>query len=187
MWPKQFKFFHEFMDDLRMIFIFNTIKSYENGMTYYDLTQYGNIPHSKIYRIMKSLEENGDLVRKDDISQETGRPKHLYFLSGAGEKKLGELRKKIGEIFEFIKLRFPDSNSDLDHSKFLNEATFKVWSSPVEFIINKDISEEKKLKALSAIESDIMQLLKQLHIEKDKLEKNIQKTISQNKVEKINE
>ncbi|MFX1412883.1 MAG: hypothetical protein ACFFA2_03510, partial [Promethearchaeota archaeon] len=105
------------MDDLRMIFIFNTIKSYENGMTYYDLTQYGNIPHSKIYRIMKSLEENGDLVRKDDISQETGRPKHLYFLSGAGEKKLGELRKKIGEIFEFIKLRFPDSNSDLDHSK----------------------------------------------------------------------
>ncbi|MFX1353071.1 MAG: PadR family transcriptional regulator [Promethearchaeota archaeon] len=169
MWPKQFKFFHEFMNDLRMIFIFNTIKEYKDGMTYYDLTQYGNIPHSKIYRIMKSLEEDGDLVRKDDISQETGRPKHLYFLSDKGAKKLDDLRKKIGEIFEFIKLRFPESNSDLDHSKFLNEATFNVWSSPIEFIINKDISDEKKLKALSEIEYDIMRLLKQLHIEKGKL------------------
>jgi len=162
------------MYDLQMIFIFNTIRSYPDGMTYYDLTQYGNIPHSKIYRIMKSLEESGDLIRKDDISKETGRPKHLYFLSDKGERKLEELRRKIGEIFEFIKLRFPESNADLSHTKFLNEATFSVWASPVEFIMQKDISDEKKLKALSEIESDLIKLLEQLHIERNKLEKNIQ-------------
>ncbi|MFW9876818.1 MAG: PadR family transcriptional regulator [Candidatus Thorarchaeota archaeon] len=185
MWPKQFKFFHEFIDDLRLIFIFNTIKSYTNGMTYYDLTQYGNIPHSKIYRTMKLLEEDGDLIRRDDVSQETGRPKHLYFLSDKGNKRLEELRRKIGEIFEFIKLRFPESDSDLDHTKFLNEATFNIWASPIEFIMQKDISDEEKLVALLEIESDIMKLLEQLHTEKSKLEKK--REYNPSKVEEYNE
>ncbi|MFX1357569.1 MAG: PadR family transcriptional regulator [Promethearchaeota archaeon] len=162
------------MDDFRMIFMFNTIKSYPNGLTYYDLQKYGNIPHSKIYRMMKSLEENGLLIRKEDFSQDTGRPKHLYFLSKQGEKSLEELRAKLGELFEFIKLRFPEIDSDFDHKKFLNEATFNVWASPVEHIMQKEVSDNEKLAALSEMESDINGLLEQIQREKDKLERKFQ-------------
>ncbi|GAG96501.1 unnamed protein product, partial [marine sediment metagenome] len=121
MWPKEFKFFQEFFDDFRLIFIFNTVKDFQNGLTYYDLKKYGNIPHSKIYRTMKTLEEDGFLsVKKEDLSNESGRPKHLFFLSEKGEEKLVELRFKLVNIFKFIKLRFPQSSSDLDYEKFLN-------------------------------------------------------------------
>jgi len=178
MWPKQFKVFHEFMADLKIIFIFNTIKSYPEGLTYYDLKQYGSIPHSKIYRLMKSLEEDGYLVRKDDISKETGRPKHLYFLSEQGERRLEELRIKLRDIFEFIKLRFPETSPDFDHNTFLTKATFNVWSSPVEFIMQKEISDNDKLMALTEIELDIIKLLEQITIEKKKLEKKLQKEIN---------
>ena len=81
MWPKHFNFFGNFMRELGTLLIFNTIKNCPDGLTYYDLKQYGEIPHSKIYRMMKKLEEKGDLIKKNDISIETGRPKHLYFLS----------------------------------------------------------------------------------------------------------
>ena len=175
MWPKNFKFFREFMDDLRMIFMFNTIKNYPKGLTYYDLQKYGNIPHSKIYRMMKLLEENGLLIKKEDSSQDIGRPKHLYFLSRQGEKSLEELRAKLGEFFEFIKLRFPEIDSDFDHKTFLNEATFNVWASPVEYIMQKEISDYEKLAALSEMESDIIGLLEQIQREKDKLERKFQK------------
>ncbi|GAG22939.1 unnamed protein product, partial [marine sediment metagenome] len=106
MWPKEFKFFQEFFDDFRLIFIFNTVKDYQNGLTFYDLKKYGNIPHSKIYRTMKALEEDGFLsMKKENLGIECGRPKHLFFLSERGEEKLSELRIKIAKIFEFIKLR----------------------------------------------------------------------------------
>ena len=95
MWPRDFKFFRDFMENLRTVFIFNTIKSYPEGLTYYDLKKFGDIPHSKIYRMMKLLEERGDLIREDDISKETGRPKHLYFLSQQGESRLVELRNNL--------------------------------------------------------------------------------------------
>ncbi|MHA1987946.1 MAG: PadR family transcriptional regulator [Promethearchaeota archaeon] len=174
MWPKEFKFFQEFFDDFRLIFIFNTIKDFKNGLTLYDLKKYGNIPHSKIYRTMKELEEDGFLsMEKEGLNNECGRPKHLYFLSERGEEKLLELRSKIAKIFEFIKLRFPKSNSDMDYEKFLNEATFKVWSNPVDYILNQNISVEEKLSVLSGMESDLLNLLEKVQKEKKKIEKEI--------------
>jgi len=174
MWPKEFKFFQEFFDDFRLIFIFNTVKDFQNGLTYYDLKKYGNIPHSKIYRTMKALEEDGFLsVKKEDLSNESGRPKHLFFLSEKGEEKLVELRFKLVNIFKFIKLRFPQSSSDLDYEKFLNEATFKVWSNPVDFILSQDIPVEEKLSVLSEMESDILSILEKVRKEKKKIEKKI--------------
>ena len=174
MWPKEFKFFQEFFDDFRLIFIFNTVKDYQNGLTFYDLKKYGNIPHSKIYRTMKALEEDGFLsMKKENLGTECGRPKHLFFLSERGEEKLSELRIKIAKIFEFIKLRFPKSNSDLDYEKFLNEATFKVWSNPVDYILSQDIPVEEKLFVLSGMESDILRILEKVRKEKTKIEKKI--------------
>lgn len=170
MWPKHFNFFGNFMRELTTLFIFNTLKNYPKGLTYYDLKQYGEIPHSKIYRMMKKLEEKGDLIKKDDISVETGRPKHLYSLSKQGEARLDDLRENLGKYFKFIKERFPSANGNFDHESFLKEATFKVWSSPVENIIQKDISNEKKIKILSRMESDLITMLEKIRKERKKLE-----------------
>ena len=158
------------MRELTTLFIFNTLKNYPKGLTYYDLKQYGEIPHSKIYRMMKKLEEKGDLIKKDDISVETGRPKHLYSLSKQGEARLDDLRENLGKYFKFIKERFPSANGNFDHESFLKEATFKVWSSPVENIIQKDISNEKKIKILSRMESDLITMLEKIRKERKKLE-----------------
>ena len=169
MWPKRFNFFNNFMREISTLFVFNTIKNSPNGITYYDLTQFGNIPHSKIYRLMKDLEDNGDLIKRDDVSSETGRPKHVYFLSEKGEARLEDLRVSLGKYFEFIKERFPIENSDFDHVSFLKVATFKVWSSPVEHVIQKDISNEEKLEILTQMESDLNIMLEKIQKEKKKL------------------
>lgn len=184
MWPKNFNFFHSFMKDLSIFFIFNTIKGKPDGLTYYDLTQYGNIPHSKIYRIMKKLEKSGDLLHQD-ASQETGRPKHLYFLSEQGGIKLKELQTKLGEYFEFFKSRLPDISPDFDHKKFLKEATFKVWASPIEHLMGQDISDEEKYEKLLNLESYIIQFLKKVKNVKRKLEKKLQIKSNKQEEEKI--
>jgi DNA-binding PadR family transcriptional regulator len=171
MWPKEFKFFIEFSRDLNTIFMFNTVKNFPEGLTYYDLKKFGNIRHSKIYRMMKSLAEEGYLSVKDDVSKETGRPKHLYFLTERGERKLSDLRQKIGKIFEFLKHRFPETSEEFDHDKFLKEATFNVWSSPVEHIMQKDIPNEEKLEVLNYMENDVNEILRKIRIEKVKLQK----------------
>jgi len=169
MWPKQFKIFGNFFRELSTLLIFNTIKEHPNGLTYYDLTQFGEIPHSKIYRLMKSLEDNGDLIKKNDISTETGRPKHLYFLSKQGESKLNGLIENLGKYFDFMKERFPVENKDFDHLTFLREATFKVWSSPVEHIIQSDIPNKEKIESLERMESDLDKMLEKIRKEKKKL------------------
>ncbi|MBY8979336.1 MAG: PadR family transcriptional regulator [Candidatus Lokiarchaeota archaeon] len=171
MWPKGFKFFIEFSEDLKTIFIFNTVKDFPKGLTYYDLKKFGNIPHSKIYRMMKELAKEGYLSKKDDVSKDTGRPKHLYFLTEKGINKLSDLRQKIGKIFEFIKHRFPESGLEFDHEKFLKGATFCVWSSPVEYLMQKDISIEEKMNALTSMEDDVNEILRKIKKEKLKLQK----------------
>jgi DNA-binding PadR family transcriptional regulator len=172
MWPRGFKFFGDFLDDLKLILIFNTVKEIPEGLTYYDLKKFGNIPHSKIYRMMKELAEEGYLSIKDDISKDTGRPKHLYFMTDKGENKLIDLRQKIGEIFELIKQRFPESGIEFDHEKILKGATFSIWSSPVEYIMQKDITNEEKLELLTFMEKDVDEILQKIRKEKLKLQRN---------------
>ncbi|MCJ7649051.1 MAG: helix-turn-helix transcriptional regulator [Candidatus Lokiarchaeota archaeon] len=172
MWPRGFKFFGDFLDDFKLILIFNTVKEIPEGLTYYDLKKFGNIPHSKIYRMMKELAEEGYLSIKDDRSKDTGRPKHLYFMTDKGENKLIDLRQKIGKIFELIKQRFPESGIEFDHEKILKGATFSIWSSPVEYIMQKDISNEEKLEILTFMEKDVDEILHKIRKEKLKLQRN---------------
>ena len=171
MWPKGFKFFKDFFEDLKTIFLFNTVKDFPDGLTYYDLKKFGKIPHSKIYRMMKELAEEGYLSIKDDVSKDTGRPKHLYFLTEKGESKLIDLRQKVEKIFEFIQHRFPETGVEFDHETFLKGATFSVWSSPVEYIMQKDITDEEKLNALTYMENDVNGILLKIRKEKQKLHK----------------
>lgn len=121
--------------------------------------------------MMKKLAEEGFLSIKADISKDTGRPKHLYFLTDKGESKLSDLRQKVGKIFEFIKHRFPESGIDIEHKKFLKEATFSVWSSPVEYIMQKNIPTEEKLNVLTYMENDVNEILRKIRKEKEKLQK----------------
>ena len=172
MWPRGFKFFGDFLKAFKLILIFNTVKEIPEGLTYYDLKKFGNIPHSKIYRMMKKLAEEGYLSVKDDISKDTGRPKHLYFMTDKGENKLIDLRQKIGKIFELIKQRFPESGIEFDHEEILKGATFSIWSSPVEYIMQKDISDEEKLGALTFMEKDVDEILHKIRKEKLKLQRN---------------
>ena len=173
MWPKKFRFFREFIEDFKLLFLFNTIKGKTDGLTYYDLQQFGNIPHSNIYRMMKELEEKGDLYHKDGISKETGRPKHLYFLTEQGEKRLEGIRERVGELLKFLKERFPGENEDFNHDLFLQEATFKVWASPVHYILQQDIVNEEKIKALKKMENNIKDHLKEIRRAIRKLEKKV--------------
>jgi len=172
MWPRGFKFFGDFLEDFKLILIFNTVKEIPEGLTYYDLKKFGNIPHSKIYRMMKELAEEGYLSVKDDVSRDTGRPKHLYFMTDKGENKLIDLRNKIGKIFELIKQRFPESGIEFDHEKILKGATFSIWSSPVEYIMQKDISNEEKLEVLTSMEKDVDEILHKIRKEKEKLQRD---------------
>ena len=183
MWPKDFKFFRDFMENLRTIFLFNTIKSFPEGLTYYDLKKFGNIPHSKIYRMMKSLEEKGDLLRKDDISKETGRPKHLYSLSEQGESRLTNLRKKMVDLFDILKSRFPEDLSNFDHNKFLEDATFNsrllTMASPLDHLMSKEISDEEKLEILLEMETYVMDLLGKISKEKIRLQNKIKNKLEE--------
>jgi len=60
---------------------------------------------------------------------------------------------------------------EFDHEKFLKGATFSVWSSPVEYIMQKDLSDEEKINALSYMEKDVNGILLKIRKEKEKLQK----------------
>jgi len=128
----------------------------------------GTLDRRKIFRELVEPHKN-DLIKKNDISTETGRPKHLYFLSKQGESKLNGLIENLGKYFDFMKERFPVENKDFDHLTFLREATFKVWSSPVEHIIQSDIPNKEKIESLERMESDLDKMLEKIRKEKKKL------------------
>lgn len=164
MWPKDFNFFHEFNESFRTLFLFNTIKEYPEGLTYYDLQKIGNFPHSKIYRLMKKLEQEGYLRKEEKV--ELGRPKHLYLLTDKGLEKLEEIRETLVKFFEFLKTRWPNLDQNFDYNTFLREGTFKIWCSPVEHILNRNISKLEKMEALEGMEHDLTDLLKKIRKEK---------------------
>ena len=68
-----------------------------------------------------------------------------------------------------MKERFNIKNNNFDHEAFLKDATFSVWSSPVEHVIQKSISNEEKLEILMEMESDLAKMLKKIRKEKKKL------------------
>jgi len=67
--------------------------------------------------------------------------------------------------------KFPESGMEFDHKTFLKGATFSVWSSPVEYIMQKNISNEEKLIALTHMEKDVDGILLKIRKEKQKLQK----------------
>jgi DNA-binding PadR family transcriptional regulator len=167
MFPKNFDLFQGFMENFQELMLYNTIKSFKEGLTYYDLQQLGNFPHSRIYRLMKRMEEEGVLVKEERVEQ--GRPKHIYSLSEAGFKKMESLNLNLQHMFDLLKIRVPEvfpALKDFDYKRFLQEGTFKVWCSPVEHVLQMEITEAEKFELLSDMESDISKMLEKVRKER---------------------
>ncbi|MEJ2276694.1 MAG: helix-turn-helix transcriptional regulator [Candidatus Lokiarchaeota archaeon] len=110
---------------MESLILLNTMENYPDGMTYYDLQQFGNVPHSKIYRIMKKMEQEGYL-RKEEIV-EIGRPKHLYFTTEKGLKYKESIRQEVRRYLKFARIR--QLQPDFDYENKILRATLEVWSS----------------------------------------------------------
>ena len=87
------------------------------------------------------------------------------------ENLIGE-SEEMRKIFELIKQRFPENGIEFDHQSILKGATFSIWSSPVEYIMQKDISNEEKLEVLTFMEEDVNEILHKIRKEKLKLQRN---------------
>jgi DNA-binding PadR family transcriptional regulator len=174
MWPRGFEFFQQFNRDLHTIFILNTIKSYPNGITYYDLQQMGNIPHSKIYREMKKLEEDG-ILRKVEERGEVGRQKHLYFLTEKGDQERLRIIQSLEQQLDLLSHRLNQKNQN-EMKQLINEGTFKVWCSPAEFVANSEIPLEKKIEMLEDMDVDLTNLLERIRKLKKQLKKQMEES-----------
>jgi DNA-binding PadR family transcriptional regulator len=117
---------------------------------------------------MKSLEQSG-LLKSEPEERSTGRPKIKYFITELGENKLIEIRQDVEKYFKFLKEN-SIIETDFDIPSFL-EKTFNLWTEPVERIIYSDISITGKIKALSEVEDDLLDLLAKVRKEKSKLKK----------------
>jgi predicted transcriptional regulator len=172
MWMLHFDGFHDFMHEIKELIMFNTLKEYPEGLTFYDLQKIGNIPHSKIYRGMKKLEEQGYL-RKETIQNKSGRPKYLYFLiEDKASNRIEEVKSKLKQHLAVLGKKFPHIGFD----QTLLSKTFKDWQSPLQKICNSSISDKEKYEKLSEFGKDLEDMLKQIEKIKAKLLKQIDKT-----------
>ncbi len=154
-----------FFQDITQLILYNTIKIRKDGMTYYDLKQFANIPSSKIYRMMKKLSEEGFLRVEEKM--ESGRPKHVYFLTKLGEKKKIEIEERLKILFNAIK---ESHGTEINYEDFF-KSTFESWKSPLEHILHSDLSLEEKLEKLKKHEEHYKEVLIKLKKARIKLEK----------------
>lgn len=163
MFGDKFCLYRSFSRRMEEVLVFNTLRNYPEGFTYYDLKQLGDIPHSRIYRLMKKMEEAGYL-RKEEI-KESGRPKHLYFLTERSEKRLKEnieeLRKHFSVIREHVqkKKKWVDNKEWEEH---LMSMTYDIWKSPLQKIMDSPLSPPEKLEILEGMKDDFNSLLKNI-------------------------
>ncbi|MHA1776549.1 MAG: helix-turn-helix domain-containing protein [Promethearchaeota archaeon] len=160
MWLKHFqiKNMMEIFHHLRLLLIFNCIAKHPEGITFYQIQQINHIPHSKVYRVMNHLTEQGYLHRKE-VKNELGRPKYLFFLTPEGELKQNQLRADLNKIFTFIQVRFPRAK-EIDFNSFLQDASLEMWQDPISEILKSEISKEKKRQILQNMYEDTQDRLK---------------------------
>jgi DNA-binding PadR family transcriptional regulator len=162
----------EIWHDLHTLLLLNFItQRSEEGLTYYDLQQYDNVPHSRIYRAMKKLEEEGYLSKSTE-SNETGRPKHLFKISPKGKQYRDELQIKLRNVLNVIKSKFPE-HMDFDIDSFLEDGTIKLFKTPIQHVLESDMQPKEKLKCLKAMKQDHQEILQDIRKNIQKLEKMI--------------
>lgn len=164
-------FFHSLSNDFFDLMLLNTIlkKGGANGMTYYDLQQLGGVPHSRVYRHLKKMEEKGFLNLEEETNP-VGRPKHLYNISKSGENKIEELKKKLAGFIEMLKREFPHYiDEDMDSMELVENVVIKKFRSPIDHIMESDLPRAEKLEELTKIEGEMTEMLNKVKKLKEEL------------------
>lgn len=149
----------DFMENFKEMMLYNTIVNHNNpdGFTYYDLTQIDpHIPHSRIYRGMKKLEESG-FLKKKEVNSELGRPKHYYSLTQKGKERHEELKQGILSMFSAVQQRLTEDISTI-HFGNIPRPNFNR-SDPAKAILEEQGSVEEKLEELVKIEKHLKECL----------------------------
>lgn len=174
MWLKRIPFFHDMFRDLITYMLFNTIQEYPDGITLYDLKKIGNIPHSRLYRMMKRHEEHNYLVVKEEHN-ELGRPKHLYFFSDEGRIFHQDLKTRIIDNFGKLK-EISDHSQDFDATTFLDKISFTIWENPLDRCLKHGETNEAKLQHLRTLEEHTFTQLTQIRDAITQIQKNLENT-----------
>ncbi len=162
---EQLNYLQNFIESFKQLVIFNTIADHpnSNGLTYYDLTQIDpHIPHSRIYRAMKKLTEEGYLneteeKRTNEKGIEMGRPKKYYTLTNEG----GEHRKILQEDVQRLANDVIE-NLTRDLSKFNLKNMPRPRMGHCDEIIDSDDTPEEKLQKLTEHEDHLKAMLKKV-------------------------
>ncbi|MEX2717149.1 MAG: PadR family transcriptional regulator [Candidatus Sigynarchaeum springense] len=151
--------------------LLNTIKkrtSQAGGMPYAELQKIENLPHIKVYRTLKRMEEN-HLLEKKEERIELGRPRQLYRLSSMGEQQLEQLKTHMLSFFDIIRRSFPDKlYESFDAPKFVEEGTFDTFCfppPPSRLMDDEGMSDEERLEMLSEIKAHMEKRLQ--HVSKE--------------------
>jgi DNA-binding PadR family transcriptional regulator len=154
--PGPFPFFDALSKQFFELLLLNTIKKRTieaGGMPYAELQKIEHLPHIKVYRILKRMEEDGMLEKKEERI-ELGRPRQLYRLSAKGDKQLEQLKSHVLSFFDTIRRSFPDKMYEsFDLPKFLEEGTFDTFCLPPRFMNEEGMTDEERLEMLSEIKA----------------------------------
>ncbi|MHA1111929.1 MAG: helix-turn-helix transcriptional regulator [Promethearchaeota archaeon] len=170
MTPNRFSYMHDFMRNFKEMVLYNTIVEHKNpdGLTYYDLTQIDpHIPHSRIYRAMKKLEEKG-LLKKKEVISELGRPKHYYSLTQNGKERHEELKQGMLGMFSAVQQRLSEDISNIHFGNIPRPNIMRI--DPAKQILDEEGSNEEKLEELDKIEKHLKECLENITEARKKLE-----------------
>ncbi len=179
-----FLFFDALSKEIFELLLLNTIKkqtSKAGGMPYAELQKIENLPHIKVYRTLKRMEENGLLEKKEE-KIELGRPRQLYRLSVQGEQELEQLKARVLSFFDIIRRNFPDKlYESFDTQKFIEEGTFSTFCfpPPPRFLDDDGMSEEERLEMLVEVKTHMEKRLQHVNKEISELQKKIDHKINE--------
>jgi DNA-binding PadR family transcriptional regulator len=177
--PGPFPFFDALSKQFFELLLLNTIKKRTieaGGMPYAELQKIEHLPHIKVYRILKRMEEEGMLEKKEERI-ELGRPRQLYRLSAKGEQQLEQLKSHVLSFFDIIRRSFPDKlYESFDLPKFLEEGTFDTFCFPPRFMNEETMADEERLELLEEVkkhmESRLEQVMKEISGLQSKVRRN---------------
>ncbi len=135
------------------------------------LQQYEQIPHSRIYRTIKCLEERG-LLEKKVQHNELGRPKYVYFLNDSGKSHQQELRTELKEFFTLLRSRYPEE-MDFNINDFLSQSNFTMFQNPLQQLVSMDLPSEDILQRLYEMEKYHVNILKDIKQQIHKFETRV--------------
>ncbi|MHA1679672.1 MAG: PadR family transcriptional regulator [Promethearchaeota archaeon] len=155
--------------------VLNTIHSKHccGGVTCYELQKEAEgIPNSKVYRMVRQLEEAGYLEK---VKERTGsRPKHLFSLSEAGLLHLDELKEYLRNFFKKLEDYFQEYiEKSFDINAFLHEAVLFGRHHDglmIKRVLDHDnLSKDEKMALLNEIEEDLENMMKFIKSAKEEL------------------